>query len=224
MKKYTIYFVSVLLSLFSAIPAHSQPFEGVLSYSIGYEVNQKDRVDLEIYKGMMPEKLELSLKGQKSLLKFVGGMAQSFLGDILYLPKEKSLYTIMHTTQTATQTTVQDLKDKTAKDAFVAQKIDTTIEILSYKCQKHVVKDEKEGTETILWCTKEISNASASVMVYFLQSMTGFSVEGVQGLPLKIEFKGKEFNLTLLTENKLAQKLHESEFEVPKHYKIKKAE
>ncbi len=198
----------------------AQTLEGVISYSIEYEVVQDDRMDLEIYKAMIPHKMELSLKGANSHLKFVGGMTQGLLGDILYQSKEKNLYSIMDFNKTVTKTSVEELTQGMLKTGFKAQKTSDTASVLGYFCAKYVVKDEKEGTETSLWCTKSISNASASVMVFFLQSMTQFGVSGVEGLPLKIQFKGKEFDLTLLANNKEQKQLPATLFEIPKGYKL----
>lgn len=210
-----------LLICFSV--AKAQTLEGIISYSIQYEVVQDDRMDLEIYKSMIPQKMELSVKDHNSHLKFVGGMTQGLLGDILYHSKDKNLYSIFDHNKTAIQTSVESLKKDAEKGGFVAVKTSETSTILGYLCTRYIVKDEKEGTETSLWCTKSISNASASVMVYFLESMTHYGVTGIEGLPLKIQFKGKEFNLTLLGENKLEKKMSEKLFIVPEGYTLTKA-
>lgn len=198
----------------------AQPFEGVITYAVGYTVVLPDRPDLEMYKDMIPNQVELSLKGANSLLKFKGGMSEGLLGDILYLPKNKSLYTISHPAKTVQQTTVESLKNQLDKSVFTAKKTTETAVILGLKCLKFVVVDEKEGTQTNLWCTKAIPNANANVMAYFLESMTHYGIVGLEGLPLRIEFKGKEFDLTLVAEKKLARKLPATDFVLPKGYKL----
>lgn len=198
----------------------AQTLEGVISYSIDYDVVQENRMDLEIYKAMIPQKMLLSIKDHNSHLKFVGGMTQGLLGDILYHSKDKNLYSIFDHNKTVTKTPVESLKNSTEKTGFTAHKTPETSSILGYECTRFVVKDEKEGTETSLWCTKGISNASASVMVYFLESMTQFGVAGIEGLPLKIEFKGKEFNLTLVAQNKEEKTLAATLFTVPAGYTL----
>jgi len=197
----------VLFVLLTGI-VQAQALEGVISYSIEYDVVQENRMDLEIYKAMIPH------------LKFVGGMTQGLLGDILYHSKDKNLYSIFDHNKTVTKTSVESLKNNAGKSGFTALKTQETSSILGYECTRFVVKDEKEGTETSLWCTKGISNASASVMVYFLESMTQFGVTGIEGLPLKIEFKGKEFDLTLSAQNKEEKQLASTLFTVPAGYTL----
>ena len=209
----------ILFVLLTGI-VQAQALEGVISYSIEYDVVQENRMDLEIYKAMIPQKMLLSIKDQNSHLKFVGGMTQGLLGDILYHSKDKNLYSIFDHNKTVTKTSVESLKNSTEKTGFTALKTQETSSILGYECTRFVVKDETEGTETSLWCTKGISNASASVMVYFLESMTQFGVSGIEGLPLKIEFKGKEFDLTLLAQNKEEKQLASTLFAIPAGYTL----
>lgn len=211
-----------LIFLLTTQLTHSQALEGVISYSIEYDVVQENRMDLEIYKAMIPKKMVLSIKDQNSHLKFVGGMTQGLLGDILYHSKDKNLYSIFDHNKTVTKTSVESLTHMTDKTGFTAVKTQETSSILGYECTRFVVKDEKEGTETSLWCTKGISNASASVMVYFLESMTQFGVSGIEGLPLKIEFKGKEFDLTLAAQNKEEKTLASTLFAIPEGYTLTK--
>lgn len=209
-----------LIFLLTTQLVQAQALEGVISYSIEYDVVQENRMDLEIYKAMIPQKMLLSIKDHNSHLKFVGGMTQGLLGDILYHSKDKNLYSIFDHNKTVTKTSVESLKNMTDKSGFTAVKTQETSSILGYECTRFVVKDEKEGTETSLWCTKSISNASASVMVYFLESMTQFGVNGIEGLPLKIEFKGKEFDLTLTAQNKEEKTLASTLFAVPAGYTL----
>jgi len=211
----------ILFVLLTGI-VNAQALEGVISYSIVYDVVQANRMDLEIYKAMIPQKMVLSIKDQNSHLKFVGGMTQGLLGDILYHSKDKNLYSIFDHNKTVTKTSVESLKHGIEKTGFNAQKTQETSSILGYECTRFVVKDEKEGTETSLWCTKGISNASASVMVYFLESMTQFGVSGIEGLPLKIEFKGKDFDLTLAAQNKEEKILASTLFSIPEGYTLTK--
>ena len=206
--------------LFSAKSAIAQPLEGVISYGIRYEVVEEGRMDLEVYKSMVPQKLEFLIKDKNSLLKFEGGMTEGILGDILYQSKRKMLYSIFHHNKTVIQLSESNLKSTAQKTVFQAVKTQEISKLLGHNCTRYVVKDTSNGSETSLWCTTSIPNASSGVMTHFLESMTLFDVAGLKGFPLKIQYKGKEFELTLLAEKKEQKKLSKNLFEIPKGYKL----
>lgn len=206
--------------LFSAKSAFAQPLEGVISYGIRYEVVEEGRMDLEVYKSMVPQKLEFFIKDKNSLLKFEGGMTEGILGDILYQSKRKMLYSIFHHNKTVIQLSESNLKITAQKTVFQAVKTKEISKLLGHNCTRYVVNDTSNGSETSLWCTTSIPNASSGVMTHFLESMTLFDVAGLEGFPLKIQFKGKEFELTLLADKKEQKKLSKNLFEVPKGYKL----
>jgi hypothetical protein len=205
---------------FSAKTALAQPMEGVISYTIGYEVVEEGRIDLELYKTMLPQKLEFLLKDKNSLLKFEGGMTEGLLGDMLYQSKRKMWYSIFHHNKTVIQLSESNLKSTAQKTVFQAVKTQEISILLGHHCTRYVVKDTSNGSETSLWCTTSIPNASSGVLTHFLENMTLFDVAGLEGFPLKIEFKSKEFDLTLLAEKMEQKKLSKNLFEIPKGYKL----
>ena len=204
------------------VQLYGQAFEGVLTYNITYEVVAEDRTDLEVYKSMIPKEMKMFIKGPSSMLQFAGGNTEGILGDILYRTSDKAIYSIFHSTKTYTKTPLSALK--ATEKSLKAEKTDSTQIILGYKTIKYLIKDEKEGTETVIWVAKEINNNSTKIMAYFLESMTEISVAGIEGLPLKIQFKGDEFHLTLLAEKKESKSISPSTLTVPKSYKISKAD
>lgn len=200
----------------------AQALQGVVTYGVEYKVNLPDRPDLDMYQSMMPDAILLSLKEANSLMQVKGGMTDNLIGDILYKAKEKAIYSLTPATKTAVKTPISDLY--TAGDrSFKAVKTTETAPFLGYKCTKYIIKDEQEGTETWVW-SAPITNASASLMVYFLESMTQYKIANVQGLPLKIEFKGKEFDLTIVSQKIEKKALPTSLFVIPKDYKISRQE
>lgn len=196
----------------------AQPFEGLVSYGIQYKVNLPDRPDLEMYQSMMPESLEMYLKDVNSLMVLKGGMSEGLIGDILFKAKEKAIYSLNRNAKTASKTPLSSLYDSGDRH-FKAEKTTETTTILGYKCTKYRIVDKEEDTETWVW-SAPITNASANLMVYFLESMTQYQISNVQGLPLKIEFKGKEFDLTIVGQKTEKKKLAASLFAIPKEYKI----
>jgi len=207
-----------LLFLTLSFSARAQALEGQVTYGIEYHVNLADRPDLEMYQSMVPESLELYLKDVNSLMKLTGGMSQGLIGDILYKAKEKTIYSLNRNAKTATKTPLSSLYESGDRQ-FKAEKTTETSTILGYRCSKYRIVDKEEGTETWVWSTP-ISNASASLMVYFLESMTEYHISNVHGLPLKIEFKGKEFDLTIVAKKAEKKALASSLFVVPKDYTI----
>ena len=215
-------YTSLLILLFSQISI-SQPFEGIINYNINYDVVEQERADLEIYKSMIPTEMKLFMKGPSSMLQFVGGATEGILGDILLRSDEKVIYSIFHSTSTYTKTPLSSINSNADK-SLKAIKTDSTETIQGYLCEKYVIKDASEGTETALWCAKAINTTSSKIMGYFLESMTEISVAGIEGLPLKIMFRGKEFNLTIAAFNKESKVLTPTLLTVPKTYKISKAD
>lgn len=216
MNKTRQYFYGFLLLV--SFYGKSQTLQGKVTYTIDYDVNLPDRPDLELYQSMIPENIELSIKGLNSIMKINGGMAQELVGDILYKSAEKALYTISNTNKTAVKTPLSSLQQNGDK-VFKAEKTNETSIFLGYKCTKYVVKDTAEKTETWVW-SAPITNASSRLMVYFLESVTQYQIANVSGLPLKIEFKGKEFNLSILPKSIDKKTIPSSLFVIPKGYKV----
>lgn len=210
--------IGLLFFLTLATVLKAQTFEGLVSYGIQYKVNLPDRPDLEMYQSMMPESLEMSLKDVNSLMILKGGMSEGLIGDILYKAKEKAIYSLNRNAKTASKTPLSSLYDSGDRH-FKAEKTAEAMTILGYKCRKYRIVDKEEETETWVWSTP-ITNASANLMVYFLESMTQYRISNVQGLPLKIEFKGKEFDLTIVAQKAEKKKLASNLFVIPKDYKI----
>ena len=95
-----------LLCLLPLSALKAQPFEGVISYKVSYNVVEQDRPDLEIYKNMVPSEMDMFIKGSSSMLKFKGGAAEGILGDILYKASDKTIYSLFHSTKTYSKTQV----------------------------------------------------------------------------------------------------------------------
>ena len=215
--------VCLILILGSISQLHAQSFEGLITYKIQYQVVEADRTDLEVYKNMVPTEMKLFLKGPSSMLQFVGGMTEGILGDILYRTSDKTIYSLFPQTKTYTKTPISSL-NKNSDKQLKAVKTDSVKNISDVSCTKYIIKDEKEGTETILWCAKSLNNPSAMIMGYFLESMTNINVAGIEGLPMLIQFNGKEFNLVLEAFKKEKKVIAATFFAVPKNYKLSKAD
>jgi hypothetical protein len=220
MKYFSILFVAIMVLGLSSTNCYGQNFEGVISYGVEYDVNLPDRPDLEMYEAMFPEIIELSIKGHNAMMKCKGGMAEGLIGDILYKAKEKNLYTLFPQTKTASQIPQESIhrQDKLVLDAMKTAETST---FLGVQCTKFVVRDLQEGTQTDIWCAK-MAASIANLMLYFLETMTHYNIKGLEGLPLKIEFKGKEFNIAILPEQMERKRLASSFFTVPKDFKITK--
>ena len=215
--------ICLIVILGSISQLQAQAFEGLIAYKIKYEVVEPDRTDLEVYKNMVPNEMKLFLKGPSSMLQFLGGKTEGILGDILYRTTDKVIYSLFPTTKTFTKTSISSL-NKNSDKQLKAVKTDSVKNISEVSCTKYIIRDEKEGTETILWCAKSINNPSAMIMGYFLESMTDINVAGIEGLPMLIQFNGKEFNLILEAFQKEKKVIAATFFTVPKNFKLSKAD
>ncbi len=199
-----------------------QTWEGVIQYDVQYVVNESDRPDLEVYKNMIPSTLELSVQGSNSLMKFKGGTSENLLGEILFKSKENALYTLTHANRSAVKTSVSTLQNPEDK-VIVARKTSETSTLDGFVCRKYLVKDTAENTQTEVWCAS-IPSVSTELMVYFLESMTQYQIKNLEGLPLKIAFKGKEFDLNILAKSIIKKKMPHQLFSVPEGYTVSKTE
>jgi len=169
---------------------------------------------------MMPKGMTIEVKNQNTLTKIEGGMAAT---EILYLKdKNQSVnlnranktYTILSSAAPTPTTT-------TAPKAKVTKTSETT-KILNYTATKYIV-EMMEGGKTMtnaVWATTEIKDLNLSSMSGQRLGNGGqMSLEGVDGVPLKMEMSTPEMKMTMEATEIKKQSVPASDFVIPSDYK-----
>ncbi len=206
----------VLISLMS-LNALAQGFTGTITYDFKISGPMADQV-----KGMMQEKQIIKIKGNNMRQSMKGGMMAQMMGDIIFLGDKKEAYILQASEKKALRMATDEMKDEGAKPKVT--KLNEVVDIAGYKCQKYSIEIENEqlgGTLTeYVWATKDIQiNNPKSGM----KTQNSITMEGVDGVVLKMvtDMNGM-FTLTMIATQVQKGDIPDSEFVIPKDYKIEK--
>ncbi|GIV44092.1 MAG: hypothetical protein KatS3mg035_1215 [Bacteroidia bacterium] len=210
--------VSLLfLFLFMSFNVIAQNFTGTITYDFKITGPMADQV-----KGMMQEKQILKIKGNNMRQTIKGGMMAQMMGDIIFLGDKKEAYILQSSEKKALKMEMDEMKNEGAKPKVT--KLNEVIDIAGYKCQKYSIEIENEqlgGTLTeYVWATKDIqvSNPKSG-----MKTQNSITIEGVDGVVLKMvtDMNGM-FTLTMIATQVQKGDVPDSEFVIPKDYKIEK--
>jgi len=167
---------------------------------------------------MMPKSMTIEVKNQNTLTKMEGGM---MYGEILYLKdknhsvhlnRESKTYTIY---SSAAPSTAAMPKSKVTKTSETAK-------ILNYTATKYIVETIEGGktmTNTV-WATIEIKDLNLSSMSgQRISSGRQMSLEGIDGVPLRMEMSTPEMKMTMEAVEIKKQILPAANFIIPSDYK-----
>jgi hypothetical protein len=169
---------------------------------------------------MIPKGMTVEMKNQNTLTKLEGGMMAMeilFLKDknqSVSLNREAKTYTVLSSTVPTTST--QTTKPKVTKT-------NETAKILNYTCTKYIVEMTEAG-KTItnnIWATTEIKDFNLNNLSNqrFGSGGQGLYLEGVEGVPLKMEMHTPEMKMTMEASEIKRQALPASNFTIPADYK-----
>lgn len=213
MKKTII--LSLLLAL--SVLGFGQNFEGLLKYDIKYSGDGIDQ-----FAAMLPTSYSLKLSEKFTKLSMEGGMAATFMGDIIGDLKNNITYMLMPMQKTAYKMTAEKSKPEKTPDAKITNTgLNETVG--GYKSTKYKI-ETKAGDETIvtyIWASKDVkatlpqSNASQMPFKSY-KEIDGFPVRIVQDMSQM----GMSFTTTITLSEVKKEKFADSEFKVPADYKI----
>lgn len=206
----------LFISLLS-LSVSAQNFTGTITYDFKVTGPMADQV-----KGMMQEKQIIKIKGNNMRQSMKGGMMAQMMGDIIFLGDKKEAYILQASEKKALKIATDEAKDEGAKPKVT--KLNEVVDIAGYKCQKYSIEIENEqlgGTLTeYVWATKDIQVSNPNTG---LKSQNSITMEGVDGAVLKMvtDMNGM-FTLTMIATQVQKGDIPDSEFTIPKDYKIEK--
>ncbi len=207
----------VILLLLWSFNVIAQGFTGTIIYDIKVTGPMADQV-----KGMLQEKQIIKIKGNNMRQRMKGGMMEQMMGDIIFLGDKKEAYILQASEKKALRLATDEMKDEGSKPKVT--KLNEVIDIAGYQCQKYSIEIENEqlgGTLTeYVWATKDIQISNLKTG---LKNNNSITKEGVDGVVLKMvtDMNGM-FTLTMIATQVQKGDIPDSEFVIPKDYKIEK--
>jgi len=171
---------------------------------------------------MIPKGFIVKIKGKNTLTKMDGGMMANneflHLGDknqSYSVDRQNKTYSVMNATQAKTESTTTDADVKVTKTSETAK-------ILNYNCTKYIVETTSHGTTItqFLWATTEIKDFDLKALSKqnFGKGQRMF-YDKVDGVPLKIEMKTNEMNMTMEATEIKKESLSAADFTIPADFK-----
>lgn len=193
-------------AMMDANPQMKAQMEGMMKMSQSGDVSS-----------MIPKGMTVEIKNQNTLTKMEGGMMPM---DILYLKdknqsvslnRENKTYTIL---SSASTTPAQTSKPKVTKT-------NQTARILTYTCTKYIVEMTEAGKTMTnnVWATTEIKDFNLNHLSNQRIGSQGLYLEGIEGVPLKMEMTTPEMKMTMEAIEVKRQPLPASDFTIPSDYK-----
>jgi hypothetical protein len=208
MKK--LLFVSLLLITQLSL---AQTLSGTIKYSLKYNMNSKEKEQMEKYGVALPSSMEIASDGAsaKMTMSSTAGVAMEVLhtkNESYFLSrKEKKAYKM------------PDNANASRGGSAKVTKTDEFETILGHKCRKYIVEKEK-GKETI-WATPDYK-MSPTMLANMTKRGPGDSnyMKDLDGVPLKITSEERGNSFEMVAENISETKPSSSELSLPSDYTI----
>lgn len=171
-----------------------------------------------------PTTLQMHFKNNNSFTRIEDGSIAKLTGNIIYLNNEKTTYFIKDGSKTYSSITDSSVTNTFDHLVSLVRTTDTLI-ILNYSCIKYtLITEENNQTETsYFWVTSELpamNNASFRALGFATGNIHHEAFKQVHGIPLRIEYIEKGFNLKMEVSNITTKLLPDSYFIIPTDYKI----
>jgi hypothetical protein len=170
---------------------------------------------------MMPKSMEIKTKDGNSLSKISGG---AFESEVLYLKDKQESYTIDRKNKTYTVHTAPKPDDKTSD--IKVTKTEEFATILSYKCRKYLAEVPEHGQKVtyFIWATTDIKDLDPKQFSKMRVGKGGSAsfMEKVDGVPLKIEAKMPQGNMTMEVTSLKKEPIPASLMQIPTGFTEKK--
>lgn len=171
---------------------------------------------------MIPKGITTEIKGLNTLTKVEGG---AFTNDMLHLADKNQTFSIDRKNKTYSLMNIPQNENKDATDPTVkVTKTSETAKILGYNCTKYIVEYEERGRTMTqyLWATPDIKGIDFKAMAKQSAAANGgrhMYFEKVDGVPLKMEMKTPEANMTMEVTELKRESLNPADFTIPADYK-----
>jgi hypothetical protein len=166
---------------------------------------------------MVPTGMTIEIKNQNTLTKMEGGMMPMeilFLKDknqTISLNRENKTYTVLSSTAPSTETPKANVT-----------KTGETAKILNYTCTKYMVEMTEAGKKitNVVWATTDIKDFNLNHLAnQRIGSGRGVYLEGIDGVPLKMEMNTPEMKMTMEAIEIKRQPVSASSFVIPADFK-----
>lgn len=194
----------------------SGSFDGTMVFDISYSGERQ-----EMMNSMAPSSYTYHVRDNKIKFIMEGGMTSAMMGDILIDGDDGNSYMLKDSEEKALRF---PQKSEDENSEVNVEKLNETTSIQGYECTKYkVVTSTSEGDVTqMMWVTPELRidiNRDA------FQSSTAagnLAMKKIDGMPLKIESRIPMGNMrmTMTASDIKWEKIDQSEFEIPSHYKV----
>lgn len=166
---------------------------------------------------MMPKSMEVRVKDTNTLMKMEGGIMGGM--EVLHLGDKSISYRIDRPSKSYSV-----LPANTHNDHQPEVKVTKTSEkakIQNYTCTKYIVESTVNGktVQQFLWTTTEIKNFDMKNFAERGRHGASFYFDKVEGVPLKMEMKMPEGNMTMEAIEIKKQSLADSDFVIPAGFK-----
>ncbi len=175
----------------------------------------------------MPTGVLIKIKDGNNLIKMEGGMAE-MLGEILYLKDKDQSYSIRRKNKTySVLPKASESKEKEKEPVVKVTKTSETLKIIGYTCSKYIIQvtDHGKTINQAVWTTTEIKDfdpKGLSKMTSAGSKEAKIYLDGVEGVPLKMESDNGEMKMVMEVTELKKTPLDASLFSIPSDYKLVK--
>lgn len=173
----------------------------------------------------MPTGVLIKIKDGNNLIKMEGGISE-MLGEILYLKDKDQSYSIKR--KNKTYSVLPKTPESKEKEPVVkVTKTSETIKIIGYTCTKYIIQvtDHGKTINQAVWTTKEIKDFDPNGLSKMTSAGTKEAkiyLDGVEGVPLKMESDNGEMKMVMEVTELKKTPLDGSLFSIPSDYKLVK--
>lgn len=200
-----------------SVASAQDSFNGTIVYNFNIEGE-----GVEQFQSMMPKTMTMSYLKSDMMMEMDGGMMAMMMGKILVHGKKGKAYIIKDAEETI-YVVNDDEEEEDESDEEEAkpdvQKTDETKEIAGYTCTKYAIVQETPMGEvtSYIWATEQLKPVKPAGGMSGM-GMGSMSIEGLPGLPLRMETVQGPMTVILEAASVDANAPSKKMFKLPKGY------
>jgi len=168
---------------------------------------------------MMPKGFTVKAKGKNLLTKVEGGMMAM---EVLYLSDKNQSYQLDRQNKTFSVLPASTGTSQSNDPQVKVTKTSETTKILNYLCTKYLVEVSEHGQPVtqVIWTTTDIKDFDLkSLSKQRVGGRHSIYYDGMEGVPLRIEMKTPQANITMEVTDIKREPLSTSDFMIPADFK-----
>ncbi len=202
--------------------------EGTVTYS--YEMKGPDGADLgsqaQMVQGMMPEKMTITYGNEGILTRMEGGMMAGMMGNMVVNNAKREVYILQASQKVAYVMNQEQMEEASPADPVKSvEKMDGSMEILGYDCQKYKMVMSQNGMELeqFVWVTSDLKLPEYDIpgIQQFNSGLMGGGK--VPGFPMRTEvtLPGMNMQMVMMATGLEFAAVDPNLFERPADYTVK---